>query len=181
MFNLAKAGVVGVNFHAGTGASYTPFRFSRRFIRTGTGDSWGTVFMPTVNPLYYGILLFNQATANSARLLPVNTATQGNIKVWATLDTQQVVRVVLLNKDTALGGKARIQLSSLRSTGVLTRLRAPKVNATSEVTLAGQTFDGTVDGLPLGLYTSEQVLPENGSYSLDLPPASAALLTLNPR
>jgi Glycosyl hydrolase family 79 C-terminal beta domain len=180
MFNLAQVGVAGVNFHSGTGASYTPFRFSVRPVRTGTGDNWGSVFTPTVNPLYFGMLLFNQATANSARLLPVNTNTLGNIKVWATLDAQQVVRVVLLNKDTVLGGKARIQLSSVRTTGVLTRLSAPTVNATNGVTLAGQTFDGTVDGLPLGPYTSEQVMPQNGSYSLDLPPASAALLTLNP-
>jgi hypothetical protein len=178
MFNLAQVGVGGVNFHSGTGASYTPFRFSLRLVRTGTGDSWGGVFIPTVNPLYYGILLFNQATTNRARLLPINTTTQGNIRVWATLDAQNVVRVVLLNKDTTLGGKARIQLSSPRNTGVLTRLRAPSVNATNGVTLAGQTFDGTVDGLPLGPYTSEQVMPQNGSYSLDLPPASAALLTL---
>jgi Glycosyl hydrolase family 79 C-terminal beta domain len=181
MFNFAQVGVGGVNFHAGTGAAYTPFRFSVRLVRTGAGERWGAVFMPTVNPLYYGILLFNQATANSARLLPVNTTTQGNIKVWATLDAQQVVRVVLLNKDTVLGGKARIQLSSPRPTGVLTRLRAPSVKATSGVTLAGQTFDGTVNGLPLGPHTSEQVMPQNsGSYILDLPPASAALLTLNP-
>jgi Glycosyl hydrolase family 79 C-terminal beta domain len=181
MFNLAKVGVVGANFHSGTGAYYTPFRFSVRPVRTGAGDNWEAVFTPTVNPLYYGMLLFNQATANSARLLPVNTNTLGNIKVWATLDAQQVVRVVLLNKDTGLGGKARIQLSSLRTTGVLTRLRAPTANATSGVTLAGQTFDGTVDGLPLGSYISEQIMPQDGSYSLDLPPASAALLTINPR
>jgi Glycosyl hydrolase family 79 C-terminal beta domain len=180
MFNLAQAGVVGVNFHSATGAYYTPFRFERSFVRTGTGDSWRAVYTPTVNPLYYGILLFNQATANSARLLPVDTTTQGNIRVWATLDAQRVVRVVLLNKDTALGGKARIQLSNPRASGVLTRLRAPSVNATKGVTLAGQTFDDTVDGLPLGPYTSEQVVPKNGSYSLELPPATAALLTLNP-
>jgi Glycosyl hydrolase family 79 C-terminal beta domain len=179
MFNLAQVGAGGVNFHAGTGAFYTPFRFSVRPVRTGAGDSWGSVFTPTVNPLYYGMLLFNQATANSARLLPVNTNTLGNIKVWATLDAQQVVRVVLLNKDTVLGGKARIQLSIPRTSGVLTRLSAPSVSASNGVTLAGQTFDGTVDGLPLGPYTSEQVVPQNGSYSLDLPPASAALLTLN--
>jgi Glycosyl hydrolase family 79 C-terminal beta domain len=179
MFNLAKVGVQGVNFHAGTGAAYTPFRFSNQPIRTGNTWGRGPVFTATVNPLYYGMLLFNQATANSARLLPVNTTTQGNIKVWATLDAQQVLRVVLLNKDTTLGGKARIQLSSPRTYGVLTRLRAPSVNATNGVTLAGQTFDGTVDGLLLGPYTNEQVKPLNGSYTLDLPPASAALLTLN--
>jgi Glycosyl hydrolase family 79 C-terminal beta domain len=180
MFNFAQVGAVGVNFHSGTGAPYTPFRFLVRPVRTGTGDNWGSVFTPTVNPLYYGMLLFNQATANSAQLLPVNTNALGNIKVWATLDAQKVVRVVLLNKDTVLGGKARIQLSSLRTIGTLTRLRAPTVDATGGVTLAGQTFDGTVDGLPIGPYTSEQVMPQNGSYSLDLPPASAAMLTLNP-
>ncbi len=182
MFNLAQVGVTGVNFHSGSAASYTPFRFSNQPIRTGNNTwGWGPVFSATVNPLYYGVLLFNQATANGARLLPVNTATQGNIKIWATLDAQQVVRVVLINKDTVVGGKARIQLSSPRTLGVLTRLRAPSVNDTNGVTLAGQTFDGTVDGLPLGPYTSEKVMPQNGSYSLDLPPASAALLTLNPR
>jgi Glycosyl hydrolase family 79 C-terminal beta domain len=181
MFSLAQVGVRGVNFHAGTGAAYTPFRFSNQLIRTGNTWGRGPVFTATVNPLYYGILLFNQATANSARLLPVNTTIQGNIRVWATLDSQQVVRVVLLNKDATLGGKVRIQLSSPRTAGILTRLRAPSVNATNGITLAGQTFDGTVDGLPLGSYTSEQVMPQNRSYILDLPATSAALLTLNSR
>ncbi len=182
MFNLAQVGVQGVNFHSGSGAAYTPFRFSSQTIRTGNNTwGWGPVFTVTVNPLYYGTLLFNQATANSSRLLPVSTTAQGNIRVWATLDALQVVRVVLLNKDTTLGGKALIQLSRPRTSGVLTRLRAPSVNATNGVTLAGQTFDGTVDGLPLGSYTSEQVMPQNGSYTLDLPPVSAALLILNPR
>jgi hypothetical protein len=56
-------------------------------------------------------------------------------------------------------------------------LRAPSATATSGVTLGGQTFgaETTTGQLPApALQTTPQLL---GSYSIDVPPVSAVLLT----
>lgn len=175
MFNLASVGVKGVNFHSGSDSHYTPFSFN---VFKSSSDRY--VYKPTVKPLYYGMLLFAQATSNKSRLLPVSFQTTGNVKVWATMDSQKVVRVVAINKDLHASGNARIQLSSPRSSGSLVRLEAPTVSATTGITLGGQTFDGTTTGNPVGTDVSTIVTPANGTYTFSLPAASAALLTINP-
>ena len=61
MFALADAGVRGVNFHTFTGAFYAPVDFG---LHKGH-------FAGFVHPLFYAMLLFNRATPQGARLLPV--------------------------------------------------------------------------------------------------------------
>jgi len=175
LFNMASVGVRSVHLHTGSGGSYSPISFSIN------RSSTATTYTPTVNPLYYGMLLFAQATANNSQLLPVSSQTSGNanVKVWATMDNQNVVRVVAINKDLNASGNAEIKLSSPRSTGSLVRLTASSASATTGVTLGGQTFDGTIDGSPIGKSTSTNIEPKNGIYTFSLPPASAALLTIN--
>jgi len=175
LFSLASVGVRSVHLHAGSGGYYNPISFSIN------RSSTTTTYTPTVNPLYYGMLLFAQATANNSQLLPVSsqTASNANVKVWATIDNQNVVRVVAINKDLNASGNAEIKLSSPRSAGSLVRLTASSASATTGVTLGGQTFDGTTDGRPIGKSTSTNVEPKNGIYTFSLPPASAALLTIN--
>ena len=57
-------------------------------------------------------------------------------------------------------------------------LQAPSVDSTSGVTLGGQTFGSqTTTGAFPGPETTTPVYPSLGSYSIDLPPASAAMLT----
>jgi hypothetical protein len=174
MFNLASVGVRSVHFHGGSGGYYSPFSF------TAKNSSGQYVYTATVNPLYYGMLLFAQAVSNHAQLLPVSVQSSGNVKLWATIDSQNVVRVLAINKDLSASGNAEIQLSSPRSGGSLVRLMAPSASATTGVTLGGQTFDGTTDGKPVGTQISTSVTPTNGIYTFSLPATSAALLTLNP-
>jgi hypothetical protein len=53
------------------------------------------------------------------------------------------------------------------------------VSATYGLTYAGQIFDGSMDGKPLGLRTPMQVpASAEGSFTFELPPASVALLSL---
>lgn len=175
MFNMASVGVQGVNFHTGSNAYYSPFSF--KVSKTNSGQY---EYTPTVKPLYYGMLLFAQAASNKARLLPVKVQSAGNTKIWATIDNQNVVRVLAINKDLNASGNATIQLSSPRLTGSLVRLTAPNASATNGITLGGQTFDGTTDGNLIGNTTSTVVKPNDGIYTFSLPAASAALLTINP-
>jgi hypothetical protein len=175
MFNMAAVGVRGMQFHTTSGGFYSPFKFIK-----STNSSKHSVYTPVVYPLYYGMLLFAQATANSSRLLPVSVQSAGNVKVWATIDNQNVVRVLVINKDLSASGNAKIQLSSQHSSASLVRLTASRASATTGITLAGQTFDGTIDGNPVGTYANSVVTPSNGIYTFSLPAASAALLTVNP-
>jgi hypothetical protein len=46
--------------------------------------------------------------------------------------------------------------------------------------LPGGTFDGSADGRPLGAPQSETATPAGGAYTAELPPATAALLTVAP-
>lgn len=174
MFNMVNVGVRGLNFHSGE-SYYTPFLF-----RNFKNSSGKYVYTPTVKPLYYGMLLFAKAASNKARLLPINFQSSSNVKVWATIDSHNVVRVVAINKDMDASGNAKIQLSSPRLNGSLVRLTAPSASASMGITIGGQTFDGTTNGNPVGTYASDVVTPSNGVYIFSLPATSAALLTINP-
>ena len=168
LFEFANIGVDGVNFH-GNSSTYALFTFdpSKRFT------------LQSVRPAYYGALFFQQATANSAKLLPVTLTTQANLKIWATLDNKGVVRVTVINKDKTAQGDITISLPGFGS-GVVTRLSAANYQATRGVTIGGQTFDGSADGTIQGTAAGEPVMPSGGVYSVTLPPTSAALVTIQP-
>jgi hypothetical protein len=56
-------------------------------------------------------------------------------------------------------------------------LRAPGAIATGGVTLGGQSFGAETSTGVLGAQQGQPVAQRFGSYSIELPPASAALLT----
>ncbi len=175
MFEFANDGVDGVNFHNGNGGAYALFTFGI----AGSGNAT-TYSLTSVRPEYYGLLFFQQATANGARLLPVTAlTTNANLKVWATIDKQGVVRVVLLNKDESAGGNVVLSLPGFGS-AALTRLHAPSYTSTSGLTLAGQTFDTSADGTAQGIAYGEPVSPSGGTYTVAMPITSAAILTIQP-
>jgi hypothetical protein len=168
LFEFANVGVDGVNFH-GTSSTYSLFTFdpSRKFS------------VQSIRPEYYGVLFFQQATANRAKLLPVTLTTQANLKVWATLDNKGVVRVVVINKDKTAQGDLNVSVPGF-GTGTVTRLSAGSYQATNGITIGGQTFDGSGDGTLQGAGSGETVTPAGGVYSVVLPPTSAALITIQP-
>jgi hypothetical protein len=60
------------------------------------------------------------------------------------------------------------------------RLSAPNYKATSGITYAGQTFDGSSDGFFHGPQTLESVAGINGDFKVDMPITSAALIVFAP-
>ncbi len=169
MFNLASVGVSGVNFHMLPGSHYELFTVSH--------DSPGA-WHAFVHPEYYGLLMFSEAFPPGARLLPVR-APSGPVKVWATLGADGVTRVVAINQDPAAEHDVSVALPGSTAPGSLQTLAAPSLNASSGVTLGGQTFGpetstGTLPGPP----STTPVLPDSGGYTIVLPPASAAMLTV---
>jgi hypothetical protein len=167
LFNLAAVGVDGVNIHTLPGAAYEPFTFTHR------GSTWSAF----VHPIYYGLMMFAQAFPPGAQLLPV-TAPAGNVKVWATLGSDGHTRVVLINKQDAGPLQVSVQLAGAQTDATALALQAPSLSSVSGVTLGGQTFgQSTTTGTLPGALQTTTVSSQGGSYSVELPPASALLLT----
>jgi hypothetical protein len=169
MFEYAKVGVDGVNWHTGYGGPYAAFTLN---IQSGTNT---TYLLTSVNPLYYGLLFFQAATGGGAHLLPVTLSTLANLKAWATVDASGTTRLVLLNKDENLTGAVDIALSGYSHAHIY-RLTAPSYLSTSGVTFAGQTFDGSTNGVIQGTQTIESVDGSDGVFEVSMPITSAALV-----
>lgn len=166
LFNMANVGVDGVNVHSLPGAAYELFSFSR-----SSSGAWQAF----VHPDYYGMLMFAEAFPTGARLLRVD-APPGPVKVWATLAPDGHTRVTLINKDSR-PHQVQIQLPPSSSEADVEWLRAPSTTATGGVTLGGETFGSeTTTGL-LSAPQAQPVMQLFGSYTIDMPADSAALLT----
>jgi hypothetical protein len=174
MFEYANVGVDGVNWHTGYYCcGYDAFGFD---IRSQGGDT--TYALTSVNPLYYGLLFFQAATGNGARLLPVTLSTQANVKAWATVDSSGTTRLVLLNKDENSSGTVDITQTGYGHAQIY-RLTAPSYLSTSGVTFAGQTFDGSTNGVIQGMQTTESVDVSDGVFEVPMPITSAALVVFS--
>ena len=174
MFEFAKVGVDGINWHGNSNCTYCLFGFD--IINSGpAGNAYELI---NVSPLYYGLLFFQQAVTNGSRLLPVTVQTAANFKAWATVDQSGTIRIVLLNKDTASSSDVTISLPGYGD-GTLARLVAPGPSSSGSVSFGGQYFDGSLDGSLRGTPIQESVSSYYGTYTLSLQPVSAALLTLS--
>lgn len=170
MFEYANAGVDGVNWETSLGNYDAPFTFN-----SSTSGHTTTYTLNAVTPLYYGMLLFQNATQNGARLLPASIDTPANLKAWATVDASGNRRLVLINKDEIQNGTVSVSMPGYRQATVL-RLIAPSYQSTSGVKLAGQTFDGSTDGSIQGAQVLETIEGNNGAFELPMPVTSAALV-----
>jgi hypothetical protein len=174
LFEFANVGVDGVNIHTANGGGYGLFEFN---LTTKNGTT--TFSLVAVRPEYYGLLFFQQATANHSRLLPVTLSTTANLKAWATVDSSGVIRLALINKDQTAQGVVNVSLGGFGA-GTINRLSASTYQARTGITLAGQTFDGSSDGTIQGGVVSETVNPVGGVYSVAISPVSAVLVTIRP-
>jgi hypothetical protein len=172
MFACANVGVDGVNWHTGNGGAYAAFSFN--ISSSGTKTNYT---LTSVRPLYYGLLLFQAATGNGAHLLPVTVNTHANLTAWATVDASNISRLVIINKSEDASGTVDIYVSGYFHAQIY-RLTAPTYQSTSGVMFAGQTFDGSKDGIIQGTPISEPVKVSNGLLEVPMPITSAALVVL---
>ena len=167
LFNFASVGVDGVNVHTLPRAAYQLFSFRQR---KGTWHAF-------VHPEYYGMLMFAQAFPPGARLLPVSIAS-GPIKAWATSAPDGRTRVVLINQSSTADVSVQLQIPNGTSSVSIERLEAPSLSATKDVAYGGQSFgNDTTTGRLAGQPSLDQAAADNGSYSISLPAASAAVVT----
>jgi hypothetical protein len=169
LFAYLKAGAIGANFHTWSGAWYSPisfgFRNGRRIAR--------------VRPLFYGMLLFAKATTNRAQLVRAHWRGHTRVHVWATKDVRGTVRVVLLNLNRRITRKVRLRVPGVGGRASVERLTARTMFARSGIRLAGRTYGRrTLTGLMRGKRSQPRLSRQQGVRLLELPAASAALVTI---
>jgi len=167
LFSLASVDVDGVNIHTLPGAAYQPFSFTEQ------GSHWSA----SVKPLYYGLLMFEQAFPAGARQLSVDAPT-GPVKVYATQTSSGQIHVVIINKDPITPVVVRVQLPGPQTPAQSEALSAPSVSSTSGVSLGGESFGAstTTGVLPTNPHPTT-VSPTLGYYTVTLPGGSALMLT----
>ena len=164
MFTLASAGGAGINFetglnHLGFVSSYSPIY----------EDEAGNL---TARPLYYGMLAF--ATAGTGRLVEArSSASGGNFRSYATVDTSGRLCFTLINKDVATAVNASIKVPAPASSVEVLRLSAPAINS-----MTGVTFGGT-EVSANGIWAPRRqpvVRVRGGMLNLGVPVASASIV-----
>ena len=169
MFEVAKRGGSGINFHNGeTGMDGTvPFYYEP------IKENGGVVVQ--VQPEYYGMLLFTQAGVGSMVSATVSTSAQ-YFTAWA-VKTNGSTSVVLNNRNASSGVSATVDLGSAVSSASAIFLEStPTGNLTAaagNVTLAGAQVSVAGDWPRNAPYT--QTVSGN-TVSVYVPAASAALV-----
>ena len=184
LFELARVGVAGANFHGGPHPSclYTPVAF-------------GGSEKPLVRPVFYGMAFFVAATkafnSSAATLTPVTktgaSANDAKVKLWAVERAGEggtpTRTVVALHKNLNGTAPATVRVpvpadARPAAAARLGRLEAPAFDAASGLTLLGQTWDGSADGTPAGRRSLEAVAAEQGVFQFEVRPGCAAFLDM---
>jgi len=168
LFEMARTGVSGVNVHS------VPGTINEVLGPEFAGGTW----QMRVHPEFYGMIMFAQAAPAGARLLRLGSAVPPGVKVWATR-AGTTIHVVVINKRLSQPELLHLRIAAVQGSATVEQLRAPSVNATSGVTLGGQTFGPATDsGVLAGAVPNDTVAPSGGVYTVRVPAASAAMLTL---
>ncbi|MGH2873871.1 MAG: hypothetical protein ACRDL5_15600, partial [Solirubrobacteraceae bacterium] len=88
LFELARAGVSGVNIHTVPGTTNEILGPAR------VAGQW----QMRVHPEYYGMIMFAQATPPGSRLLALRSPAPAGVKIWATRARDGAIHVVVINK-----------------------------------------------------------------------------------
>ena len=173
MFEVAKRGGSGINFHNGeTGMDGTvPFYYEAIKEQNGV--------VVQVQPEYYGMLLFTQAGTGAMVSTTVTTSAQ-DFTAWA-IRANGFTSVVLNNRNASSGVNATVDLGAAVSSASAIYLQGtPAGNLTAaagNVTLAGAqvTPAGVWNRNPPYIQTTS-----GNTVSVYVPPASAALVRVLP-
>jgi hypothetical protein len=175
LFAHASVGVARWNMHMGPTNAYTAIAY----------PDMTTTDLPQVRPLFYGMWAFVLGTAGpDARLVQAQVDTSDPLlKAYVTADTMGTVRVTVIHKgvNAAVPAQACIQLPATSSRqGQLLWLHAPSPHSRDGVTLAGQTFDGSTDGRPMGTKVTQLITraTSEACFSFEIPPGSAVILVV---
>lgn len=169
LFEMARAGLAGVNIHT------VPNTINEILGPELVNGRW-TI---RVHPEYYGMIMFAQAAPPGSRLLKLSTTQPPGVKVWATRAPGGSTHVVVINKQTTGAQVVQLHIAGANGPATVEQLQAPRVDATSGVTLGGQSFGAaTTTGVLQGPASHDTVTPSGGTFTVHVPAASATMLTL---
>jgi hypothetical protein len=169
LYQLARAGAVGVNIHT------VPKTINEVIGSSQVKGKWQAI----VHPEYYGMMMFAQAAPAGSKLLRVSAPHGASgITVWATRSPDGHIHAVITNRRSTSQTVA-VRLPAGGASADLERLQAPRLGSTSGVTLGGQSFGRTTTtGLLSGPSTTIKVSPGGDGYVVTVPADSAAMLTI---
>ncbi len=173
LFHMAQVGVDGVNIHTFANARYAPFVF------THLHGNWEA----HVTPMYYGLLMFTRAAPPGSRLLRTYAPPSAGdaLRIWATRGTKRTVRVVLINDSPSHAVTVAVRPPGASMSATLERLAAPRLAATANVTIAGQSFgSATTTGQLTGAPSIVALEPIQHRYVVTVAPGSVALISIPP-
>jgi hypothetical protein len=164
MYQLASAGGMGINFHGGGYGWYTPIAGTRQ-------DGL------LARPIYYGMLLFAQAGAGQLVESKLQDTDQAPLlTAYGLLSASGAVKVAAFNKNLDRGVRLSIDAGQASQRVSLLRLHAPRVDDTTDITFGGSTVGS---GGAWSVTREEIPKVKNGAAVLELPAASAALITFD--
>ncbi len=175
MFEYAQAGIVGVNFHGGGTSTSNGEDYSAVFTTGSNGQ--GTASQgATVAPLYYGMLMFSNATGKY--LLPTTVSTSDNIKAYAVAASALAdPQVFVINKDTSASGLVSVKPSETMYSATLL------IQSGSSLSDSNPSYGGVRPNASTGILPapSTTTLTPNASgvFQFTLANASAAMITMH--
>jgi hypothetical protein len=99
-------------------------------------------------PLYYGMLMYKEAT-RGAILVPTRLTAPGlNMSVYATRTADGTIKLCLINKDLERAARVQIEVEDEFATTSILRLTAPSASAQTEITFGGAMSTSVADGRP---------------------------------
>ncbi|HWD65306.1 MAG TPA: hypothetical protein VG405_09035 [Solirubrobacteraceae bacterium] len=168
LFAMAREGVTGVNVHTLPSAAYRLFTLHR------SAGRWSV----TVEPEYYGLLMWVRAAPPGSRLLSTAATGSPAVREWATGGPGPVVRVVLINVSPRHDHVVRVTEPGADGSAGLERLSAPRLSATGDVSLGERRFAHFSHTGVLAPAKRNTVRPTRRGYIIRVPAASAAELTI---
>jgi hypothetical protein len=101
--------------------------------------------------------------------------TSPNFSAYALGSSGRTTSVVLSNKDTATTVHATVDVGAALTSATATRLTGPSLGATAGVMLGGASIQADGGFAP---NAPEPLLTSGSTLTVDLPPASAALISV---
>ena len=179
LFELARIGLRRHHFHSHFQDLRSPIFFES--VPEGVAPHY-----PSVRPLWYGLRFFAMVKENEPAILTrqLSCSDDERVKVWAVQERNtSATRIAIIHKNlnATQPTTVHIDLSQLTPpvTGQVYLIRLQgKALQKENITLAGQTWTGTEDGLPLGQMVVEVVQPDrDGKYTVQVQPISAVLVS----
>ncbi|HET9720171.1 MAG TPA: hypothetical protein VFP55_08850 [Solirubrobacteraceae bacterium] len=161
---VVRTGAQGVNFHD------VPGEWQGLINARHTSSGWKV----SVEPEYYGLMMFAQAAPTGAHLLHIAGRAISGIDVWAARTPSGRINVIVVNKT---GRTRTIKLGvdgSKDAPGTIIRLRSRGLYAKA-ATLGGQTISAA--GTLTGRSGASTVKPIGGAYPVLAPSYSATELS----